>query len=179
VSTTNRLLPGDLLLFTTQHDAGWRIDTEEALIAFGERLQHRRAPGPTFIHVGIALSETIYAQEDGTAHASQVGLIPPSRGVMVKRLDLTDEQRARIPNAARSMFGERYDTMLDVYLGLRYLATGIRREVTTLTGGLITLPPLTIGHESHDRLICSTYVAKTLRKAGYRGIKKRSRRQRG
>lgn len=169
----DHLLPGDILLFAPQNDAGWRIDTEEKLIAFGERLVHPHATGPLFIHAAIVLSETIYAQEDGIVHPSQIAHIPATQSVFVKRLALSDEQRSRIPNAARSMYGERYDYMLDVYLGLRYLATGLHYATRNYTGGLIALPPLLVGHESRDRLICSTYVARVLRIAGYKGIRKR------
>ncbi|MCY0869151.1 MAG: hypothetical protein OWT27_00985, partial [Firmicutes bacterium] len=118
------LLPGDVLLFTRQSDAPPLLELGEEAIRIGETLDHPGLRLPYFVHVGIVLSDTMYAEEDGTAHEAPIAGCTRDRQVYVKQLALTADQRERIPAAAQALYGERYDYALDVYLGIRYLWKG-------------------------------------------------------
>ncbi|MCY0892679.1 MAG: hypothetical protein OWR52_04110 [Acidibacillus sp.] len=162
---------GDLLLFAADYHNGILDSAEDALVDVGERIEHPRA-NRSFVHIGIVISDTQYAQEDGTAHISLLSNILPTQRVYVKRLALTEEQRFRVPMAAKQYLGEKYDWGLDVSLGVRYLSNGIFRGIEDITHGFIRLPQSHFAYASHDSLICSTFVRKVLVEAHY-PVKKR------
>lgn len=162
---------GDLLLFEADYHNGIIDSTEDALVDLGERIEHPHAKR-IFVHIGIMISDIEYAQEDGTAHISWLSNIQPTQRVVVKRLALTEEQRFRVPMAAKRYLGEKYDWGLDVSLGVRYVSNGIFRGIEDMTHGLVRFPHSHFAYASHDTLICSTYVRNVLVESHY-PIKKR------
>ncbi len=157
---------GDLILFKADYKNGLTNSAEDALVTIGERIEHPHAK-QIFVHIGIALSKTEYAQEDGISHVSAFSDLNPTQIIYVKRLGLTEEQRFRIPIAIKRYLGEPYDWGLDVSLGVRYLSNGIFRGVEELTRGRIYFPQSHFSYASHDTLICSTFVRKVLEEAHY------------
>jgi len=162
-----RVLAGDVLLFARQTDANVLLELAEGAIVLGEELDRPGVRLPYFVHVGIALSDAEYAEEDGTAHAAPLSGCDRGRRVYVKRLPLTPDQRARVPDCAKSLYGERYDYVLDLYLGIRYAWKGLARGLRDVTHGALRLPPCDIGSEEPHRLICTTFDRDVLRAVGY------------
>ena len=169
-------MSGDLLFFAPgDKEKSWYGYALDEAVIIGEMLEHPNTHRgtPFFYHCGIMLSSTTFAQENGVAAEAALSDLSPSTHLWLKRLPLTYDQRLDIPEAARAIYGERYDFMLDVYLGARYLWHGASYALQQATGGLINVPAIHIGEEEVHRFNCSSYDATVLRNVGYKGLRKR------
>ena len=167
-------MAGDVLCFSPDpHDKSWFGYALDTSVILGEMLEHPGIKQPLFFHVGIMLDAENFAQENGICHQSTLSSLPASQALWLKRLPLTPGQREAVPAAARALYGTRYDAMLDVYLGLRYLWHGASYALQQASGGLIRIPAIHIGEEEAHRLICTTFDTTVLRNVGYKGLRKR------
>ena len=164
---TAQPLPGDILLFGSDGSFA------DHLIEIGEMLEHPRIAGPYFVHVGLMLGVSHFAEQTQTAHEAELSDIPASRALYLKRLPLTSGQRDMVPFACAKLYGYRYDLMLDAFLGLRYLWHGIADGVRALTYDYVRLPDIHVGFEADHRLNCTSFDCTALRGAGYKGFRRR------
>ncbi len=170
----SQAMAGDVLCFVPDpHDKSWFGYALDASVILGEMLEHPGIKQPLFFHVGIILDSENFAQENGICHQSALSSLPATQQLWLKRLPLTPDQREAVPDAARALYGIRYDLPLDFYLGARYLWHGMASALHEATFGLVQLPAIHVGEEEHHRLICTTFDTTVLRNVGYKGLRKR------
>ncbi len=125
--------------------------TLEALIQFGERLEdgpHNRE----YYHVAVALDNFSKIEADGVKVA--INPITSDNGYAIFRLPVSQSKIDQALTKLRGLMGQRYDWVLIVDDGLRYLSKGITgRE-------LLHLPAWFVRRKERTEKICVSVLRK-------------------